>query len=160
MKRSIIISSVVFVLGLLIALGPQFLFRVCDPAMASTGEAEDCCVDAETADCCAPTVSSFPICHWSARAEIGVGLLIASLGICMMVFIDPKTQQGLVIGVFFATIIALFIPNTLIGGCSSMAMACHRVAFPALMAESVLLLVFSAVIVVHGEIKKPSAVNV
>jgi len=159
MKKCVIFGSVVILLGLLIALGPQFLFKVCELIMTTTGEAEDCCAEPETDDCCAPTVGDLPICHWSARAEIGVGLLIAALGICMLVFTDPKTQLGLVIGVFFSAIVALFIPNTLIGGCDSMAMACHRVAFPTLTIESVILLVFSAVIVVLGEIKKPSATN-
>jgi len=160
LKKNIIFSSVVIILGLFITLGPQFLFKVCDLTMTTTGEIEDCCADPETDDCCASTASDFPICHWSARAEIGVGLLITALGICMLVFTDLKTQQGLAIGVFFAAIVALFIPNTLIGGCSSIAMACHRIAFPALTIESVILLVFSAVIVVLGEIKKPSAMNV
>ena len=160
MKRSIIFGSVVTVLGLLIALGPQFLFKVCDPVMTSSGEAEDCCTIPEADDCCTPTVSAFPVCHWSARAEIGVGLLIATLGICMLVFTDIKTQLGLVIGVFFAAIVALFIPLTLIGGCSSMSMACHKVAFPALMVESIILIIFSVAIVVYSEMKKPSVTNV
>jgi len=160
LKKSIIIGSVVIVLGLLIALGPQFLFKVCDPAMALAEEAEDCCAVPEEAGCCSSTASSLPICHWSARAEIGVGLLIAALGICMFVFTDLKTQLGLVIGVFFAAIVALFIPLTLIGGCSSMAMACHKVAFPALTVESIILLVFSVAIVVYSEMKKPSVTNV
>jgi len=160
LKRSIIVGTVIIVLGLLIALGPQFLFKVCDLNMASTGEADDCCAVPEEADCCSSTASSIPLCHWSAQAEIGMGFLIVALGICMLVFTDAKTQQGLSIGVFFAAIVALFIPNTLIGGCSSMAMACHRIAFPALTVESVILLVFSTVIVVLGEIKKPSATSI
>jgi hypothetical protein len=150
MKRSIIFGSVVIVLGLLISLGPQFLFKVCDLTMASTTEDEDCCAISEEADCCSPTASSFPICHWSAQAEIGVGFLIVALGICLIVFTDPKTQLGLFIGIFLAGIIALFIPHTLIGGCSSMAMACRRVGFPAITVESIVLLVFPAVVTVYG----------
>jgi hypothetical protein len=133
MKRSIIFGSVVIVLGLLIALGPQFLFKVC--VHGNDG---------------------LPRCHWSARAEIGAGLLIAALGICMLVFTDTKTQLGLAVGVFFAAIVALFIPHTLIGGCGSMAMACRKVGFPAVTAESIILLVFSAVIAVYGEMKRLS----
>ena len=131
MKRSIIIGSVVIVLGLLIALGPQFLFRVC-----ARGE------------------DGYSHCHWSAQAEIGIGFLIAALGICMIVFTDPKTRLGLYIGVFLTGIIALFIPHTLIGGCDSMSMACHRVAFPALTVESIILLVFLATITVYGEMRR------
>ena len=122
-------------LGLLIALGPQFLFKVC-----------------------AHEENSFPLCHWPAQAEIGIGFLIAALGACMIVFTDQKTRLGLSIGIFLAGIIALFIPHALIGGCGMMSVACRKVAFPALTAESVILLIFSAVMVVINEIKKaPSA---
>jgi hypothetical protein len=134
MKKSIIIGSVVVALGLLISLGPQFLFKVC-----AHGE------------------SGYPHCHWSAQAEIGMGLLIVVLGICMVVFKDPKTLLGLCIGAFLSGIVSLGIIHFLVGGCGSLAMACHRVAFPALTVESVILLVFSAVVVVYIEMKKLSA---
>jgi hypothetical protein len=137
MKKNMIFGSVVMVLGLLVALGPQFLFKVC--AHGETG---------------------YPHCHWSAQAEIGIGLLIAALGICMIIFTDPKTHLGLLIGIFLAGIIALFIPHALIGGCGMMTMQCHRVAFPAITAESVVLLVFSAVIAVYTEMKKLSVTNI
>jgi hypothetical protein len=134
MKKALISGVVVILLGLLISLGPQFLFKVCDH-----GE------------------SGYPHCHWSARAEIGMGLLIVALGICMIVFTDPKTHLGLLIGIFLASIIAMGIPNTLIGGCGMMSMQCRKVAFPALTAESVVLLVFSAVMMTVIAMKKPSA---
>jgi len=124
MKKAIIFSAIIIILGLLIALGPQFVFKVC-------GHGEE----------------GFPHCHWSAQAEIGMGLLIVALGTCMIVFTDSKTHLGLAIGTFFASIITLAIPNFLIGGCNSMAMKCHRVAFPALTAESIVLLVFSAILI-------------
>ena len=134
MKKSIIISTVVIALGLLIALGPQFLFKVC-----LHGE------------------DSFPRCHWSAQAEIGMGLLIAALGICLFVFTDAKTQLGLLIGIFFAGIVGMLIPHALIGGCGMMNMACRKVAFPALTVECVVLLVFSAVVVVIIEMREKTA---
>jgi hypothetical protein len=132
MKRAVIFGAVVIALGLLIALGPQFLFKVC-------GHGED----------------GYPHCHWSAQAEIGMGLLIAALGACMMVFPDPKTHLGLAAGTFLASLVALGIPNFLIGGCGSLVMKCHRIAFPALTAESVVLLVFSAVMMTVITMKRP-----
>jgi hypothetical protein len=135
MKKNIIIGSVVIALGLLISLGPQFLFKVC--TVHGDG--------------------GFPHCHWSAQAEIGIGILIVALGICMIIFKDPKTLLGLSIAVFLSGIVSLGIIHFLVGGCGSMAMACRRVAFPALTVESVILLVFSAVVVVYIEMKKLSA---
>jgi hypothetical protein len=126
----------IVILGLLIALGPRFLFLTC-------------------------TVHNgiLPLCHWSAQAELGMGMLVAALGLCFIVFSDPKTQQGLAIGIFLTSIIVLGIPHALIGGCTAKTMACHRIAFPALTIEGVILLVFSAVMVVYFEMKKPLAVE-
>ncbi|MDR0457223.1 MAG: DUF4418 family protein [Treponema sp.] len=134
MKRSIIMGAAVCVLGLLIGLGPQFLLKGC-----AHGNAR-------------------PLCFWSLQAEIGIGLLIAALGICMFAFDDPKTQLGLAISTFLAGIVALFIPYSLIGGCKGAEMACRRIAFPAITVESVILVLFSALIVVYIELKKPKAV--
>jgi hypothetical protein len=131
MKKAVICGGVVILLGLLIALGPQFLFKVC-------GHGED----------------GYPHCHWSAQAEIGMGLLIIALGACMIVFTDPKTHLGLIVGVFMASLIALAIPNFLIGGCGMLSMKCRKIAFPALTAESVVLLVFSAVMLTLAAVQK------
>lgn len=130
MKKSFIFSTVVILLGLLIALGPQFLFKVCS-------------IHGGT----------LPLCHWSARAELGLGMLIAALGVCLFVFTDLKTQLGLYIGIFLTSIIALSIPHALVGGCKANTMACHKIAFPAITIICVITLVFSAVIAVFMEKK-------
>ena len=155
--KKIIVGIIVVVFGLLISLGPQFLFKVCGLSMTADGYLEDCCAEPAEASCCGPAPSSYPRCHWSARAEIGIGLLIAALGACMIVFTEPLIQLGLLIGTFFAGIIALGIPNMLIGGCDSPAMQCRRVAFPALTAISVVLLVFSAIMITIIAMKKQNA---
>jgi uncharacterized integral membrane protein len=120
MKNQIISGAVTIVLGLLIAFGPQFIFKVCNV-----------------------TEESVPLCHWSAQAEIGMGMILVALGGCFLVFAEQKTRFGLTIGVFLISIIVLFIPHALIGGCSMMSMACRRVAFPALSVISILLLMGS-----------------
>jgi len=140
MKKSIICGAIITTLGLLIAFGPQFLFRVCSTSCS-------CCGD-------------IPTCHWSARAEIGIGMLIAALGLCLIVLNDSKTQLGLMIGIFFSSIIALAIPHVLIGGCEMKNMACHRVAFPAITVIGAVLLAVSALYAVLSEFRKtPVAMN-
>jgi hypothetical protein len=121
MKNRIISGGAALVLGLLIALGPQYLFKVC------------------------PVVGNvFMKCHWSARAEIGVGALIAALGIALVFFANSKIRLGLTIGIFLSGVLALLIPHALIGGCSMHSMACRKIAFPAITVMSILLLVGSA----------------
>ena len=111
-----IISIVIIVLGLLLALGPQFLFKVCDTD---------------------PTIMR---CHWMARAEVGIGGIIALLGIALFIFTDIKIQLGLSIGVLLTGINALLIPHVLIGGCASPSMACNTTAIPTITVISILLL--------------------
>lgn len=118
MKIRIIGGIAVIALGLLLALGPHFLFKVCGP----------------TAD------GGFMKCHWSAQAEIGAGALIAALGLALTFFAAPKTRLGLAIGVFLSGILALLIPHALIGGCGMHTMPCRKIAFPAITVVSILLL--------------------
>ncbi|MDR2716608.1 MAG: DUF4418 family protein [Treponema sp.] len=134
MKKQQIYGIIIILLGLFIALGPQFLFKVC--------AAHD---------------GAYPLCHWSARAEMGMGMLAAALGLCLLAFSDPKTQLGLTIGIFLTGIIVIGIPHALIGGCSVKTMACRRIAFPVLTIEGIILLAYSAGLVVYFEMKKPSA---
>jgi len=131
MKKTIIVSSIVMALGLLIALGPQFLFKVC----ALHG-------------------GVIPLCHWTARAELGMGMVIAALGFCLIIFPDPKTQLGLAISIFLIGIMVLGIPHALIGGCSMKTMSCQKTAFPVLTIEGIILLILSAAMVVYIELKR------
>jgi hypothetical protein len=121
MKNRIFSGGAVIVFGLLIALGPQFLFKVC------------------------PVEGGMIMkCHWSAQAEIGIGALIAALGAALIVFANPNTRLGLTIGIFLSGVLALLIPHVLIGGCSGHSMPCQKITFPALTVISVLLLIAAA----------------
>ena len=120
MKNRIIAGTAASALGLLIALGPQFLFKVCPI-----------------------TAGMIMKCHWSAQAEIGVGFLIAVLGLALVFFANPKTRLGLGIGIFLSALLALLIPHSLIGGCPMHSMACRKIAFPSITVVSVLLLIGS-----------------
>jgi len=120
LKIRIIGGVAAIVLGLLIALGPQLLFKVCE----SMGE-------------------NFMKCHWSAQAEIGIGGLIAALGIALTLFASPKTRLGLAIGILLSGVLALLIPHVLIGGCAMESMPCRKIAFPAITVISILLLIGS-----------------
>jgi hypothetical protein len=120
MKNRIISGGGAALLGLLIAFGPQFVFKPC----GKMGDA-------------------FSHCHWSIQGDMGIGIIITALGICLIIFSDPRTRFGLTIGVFFMSIVALLIPHGLIGGCNSMEMRCHKYAFPALTVYSILVLALS-----------------
>jgi hypothetical protein len=120
MKNRMISGAVTVALGLLVAFGPQFIFKVCTYM-------DD----------------AYPRCHWSAQGEIGIGMIIAALGAALLLFADRNIRFGITLGIFFASIIALSIPHVLIGGCAMMSMDCRRVAFPVLSVISILLLLGS-----------------
>jgi hypothetical protein len=132
MKNRIIGGVAAIVLGLLIALGPQFLFKVCRPTENG----------------------GFMKCHWTALAEVGVGALIAALGIDLFMFASPKTRLGLTIGIVLAAMLALLYPHALIGGCAMPSMDCRKIAFPALTVMSILVITGGALSIVYLARKK------
>jgi hypothetical protein len=132
MKNRIISGGAAVVFGLLIALGPQFLFKVCPV-----------------------THGTIMKCHWSGQAEIGVGALIAALGVALVIFADPRIRLGLAIGIFLSGALALLVPHALIGGCAMHTMPCRKVAFPSITVISILLLIGSALYTLYLARKKP-----
>ena len=119
MKKHMICGVAAIFLGLLIALGPQFLFKTCDVP----GD-------------------NLLRCHWAARAEICTGLLIAAMGIFLTVFSDPKTRLGLTIGLFLTGIVSGIIPfEQFIGLCKEADAVCRKVTFPALIALSAFVII-------------------
>jgi hypothetical protein len=120
-KKRLITGVVTIILGLLIAFSPSHIFKVCEPMGGH-----------------------FMTCHWTARAELGVGLLVAALGVSLLFFASEKTRLGLSLSVFLAGILALSIPHALIGGCDMETMQCRSIAFPALTVFGVLVAVGAA----------------
>ena len=104
-------------LGLLISLGPQYIFKVC----GMSGK-----------------------CRMTAQAEIGIGILVCIFGLALLIFTDPKVQIGMSTGALFAGIIVILYPYLLIGGCENPMMMCQRVGFPALAVEGSILILLSA----------------
>lgn len=110
MKRNFISGGAAVLFGALIALGPQYLFKICTVHEAGAA-----------------------FCYWVGRAEISMGILIAVLGICMFIFSDVKVQLGLSIGIFLTGIVALLIPQDMFFGvCKDAEMSCNKYTLPSL----------------------------
>jgi hypothetical protein len=128
LNKNALIGAAACVAGLLLALGPQFLFTAC-PQHEHDG--------------------AWSRCHWSVQAILGSGIIIAALGICMVFLSDLKTHIGLNIGIFLSAIVTLAFPYSLIGGCGSHEMRCWKVAFPAVTVISIVILAGSAAYMVY-----------
>jgi len=108
-NKNVLIGAAAVLFGLLIALGPQFLFKACP---MHDGE--------------------WSQCHWSVQAELATGIIIAVLGACIIFLSDLKTHVGLTIGIFLAGIVTVAIPYSIIRGCEGADMTCQKITFPIL----------------------------
>jgi hypothetical protein len=136
MKNRLITACLAIILGFLAALGPQYIFKLCESGTAN--------------------VNMFMRCHWTGQAEIGVGLYIALLGILMALFKVPAARVALSISLSFAGVLVILFPYLLIGGCSMKTMPCHTKAFPALLVTGVFTISIFTINAVYLTIKERS----
>lgn len=123
MKNRLITGIGAVLFGLLVAIGPQVFFKLCE----------------------AKSDGTWMKCHWTGQVEIGVGLLIVILGISILLFSSLQVRLGLSIATFFSGILGFMVPTTLIGGCKMETMVCRAVTFPALTVIFALIIIGFAV---------------
>ncbi|MDR2137366.1 MAG: DUF4418 family protein [Synergistaceae bacterium] len=136
MKNRVISGVAAIVLGLAIAWGPQCVFKVCEPTKGLVMKGDFIKEDS--------IKEGFMTCHWTAQAEIGVGMFIALLGLFLLCCPVKDVRLGVTVGIFGAGVLSLLFPHVLIGGCRMETMACRTVAFPTLSVLGVLTLAGSA----------------
>lgn len=121
MRRKII-SIIIILVGLLVAVGPQFIFPVCEV-----------------------TSEMVMRCHYTAMMSIGLGVALAIIAI--LIFLGNSVPYikalYLTVGIFGALIIAT--PTILIGVCDSPMMHCHTMTRPILILLGVLTIILSAI---------------
>ena len=123
MKKTIIFSVAMIIGGLLIALGPFFLFKAC------------------SAGCCL----SYPNCLWATKLTSAMGMIITAVGIFYILYNDPKTQLGMTVVTFLTGIMTLLILHVIIGPCAIKTMACRLQTYPILTALAIFVLVLSGI---------------
>jgi hypothetical protein len=116
MKDRIITGWCAMAAGLLIALGPRFLFPLCGPL----------------------DKGNWMKCHWTGQAELGAGFLLAALGVGMLLSASAEIRAGLNLAAALTGALALALPHLFIGGCANAAMPCRAVSFPSLTVISIL----------------------
>jgi hypothetical protein len=109
--------------------------------MGSTEMQEMNSADCEDENC----VKDYSACHWTAQAELGVGIVIIILGVLLLVLKAEGTKLGLLIAISVNGIYALAIPTVLIGVCESTHMRCHSLTKPALVITSIILLLICVI---------------
>lgn len=124
MNNKPIVGIIVLVLGVLVALIPIVIFPVC------TGMIE--LMNGKTL---------FMKCHWTAMAELLVGILIVFDGILLIGFKKHETRIALSFMLFLLGLTVLLIPTAVIGMCETATMACRVGTEPALIVVSVITMV-------------------
>jgi hypothetical protein len=86
-------------------------------------------------------------CHWTGRAELGLGLPL--LGVGAVMFGAQRRQSRRVAGILGTTLggVAVLLPTTLIGVCMNPDMPCVSIMRPALILAGSLVIGISLVIV-------------
>jgi hypothetical protein len=123
MKKRITVGTLFIILGLLISLGPSTIFAVCGPM-------DD---------------GKFMKCHWTARAELGIGLGIVLLAVLSIVFASKEVRAGLLLGIATLSSNSILIPTALIGVCGGEHMQCNALTRPALLVIGVISIVIALV---------------
>ncbi len=159
MKNRVITGILFILLGAFLAFGPISIFPVCgantienksgkvkenaDGAMNMGGDNSDSGKEDNTDSSMAMGKSMVMTCHWTARAELGVGILIIIIGVLLIVLKSVAIRLGLNLTLVLNGVLAFLIPNYLIGVCESVHMYCHSLTLPALS-------VLSAIVVFAG----------
>ena len=77
-------------------------------------------------------------CHWSGRAELGLGLPLLTVGLAMVFSRRKESLRNLGIVGITLGIVTILLPTILIGVCGSPDMPCHSIMMPALVLMGIL----------------------
>jgi hypothetical protein len=149
MKNRIISGILFIILGGLIAFGPLTIFPVCGVHTTETTTTQGSMTMAghtsiqsegkmvmETGEGSGTQTSmaksTVMKCHWTAQAELGIGILIALLGIFLLFSKSSDVRLGLSLALILYGLLVLLIPIALVGVCGSLNMSCRSLTLPAL----------------------------
>ncbi|MFU0517368.1 DUF4418 family protein [Gardnerella pickettii] len=134
MKNKLFASLHAIVFGILIAIAPLTFAKPC-----STGGMHKMSKMAKM-----PMMMQPMACYYTSRVAIGIGVVIAILGIIAL-FVKERVRAGLNIAVIANSLLMIATTTFLIGVCKSPMMHCASVMRPTLIVLSVLALVFAYV---------------
>lgn len=115
MKNRVIVSIIYIVLGILLALVPTVLFPTCDATEMKMA------------------------CYYTKQAEVGLGVLVAVLGIVALLSKNVDVRRGLSIAVLGIAGLVVAYPLYLTGLCKMSEMMCRLRTLPALILTSVVI---------------------
>lgn len=125
MKNRIIVSILYTVLGILLVLVPTVLFPTCDATEMKMA------------------------CYYTKQAEVGLGVLVAVLGVVTLLSKNASVRSGLSIAILGIAVLVVVYPLYLTGLCKMSDMMCRLRTLPALILTSIVLGITSVINVLY-----------
>ncbi|MBR2991816.1 MAG: DUF4418 family protein [Clostridiales bacterium] len=122
MNKSKITGIVIAVLGLITALIPTVIFKVCE---AMEGK--------------------FMKCHWTSQTEVAIGIVTLVLGVLIILTKEKAAAAAYSVASAINGLLVILIPTVVIGVCGSADMPCHSGTKPALIIAGALIVVVALI---------------
>ena len=116
MTKNKITGIVIALLGLLTALIPTVIFKVC-----------------------AAMDSKFMKCHWTSQVEVALGIAVLVLGLLILLSKENAAASAYAVASAVNGVLVILIPTVVIGVCGSADMPCHSGTKPALIIAGALI---------------------
>lgn len=130
------LTGIIFIiLGGVLAAGPRTIFPVCEVHM-----------------------DMVMTCNWTAQAELGIGIVIALLGVLLVVIRSNQVKIGLSLGIILNGLLSILVPTVIIGVCEGKHMACHSLTLPVLVIIGSIIVIIAGIYSWYLNPKKPKEV--
>lgn len=131
MKGKNIVAILIVILGVVMLLIPQFIAPVCPIHDGHIMK-----------------------CHWMGQAVIGLGCVVAVLGLLMLISKESKVAAAFSISAALVSGLAIAVSTHLIGGCSHHHMSCQMHTIPAVTIVGGILLVLGLGFAIYDRFQK------
>lgn len=122
MNNTKITGIVIAVLGLLTALIPTVIFKVC-----------------------AAMDGKFMKCHWTSQVEVALGIAVLALGLLIVLAKENAASSAYAAASAINGVLVILIPTVVIGVCGSADMPCNSGTKPALIIAGALIIVVALI---------------
>lgn len=122
MNKTKITGIVIALLGLLTALIPTVIFKVCS---AMDGK--------------------FMKCHWTSQVEVALGIAVLVLGLLIVLAKENAASSAYAVASAVNGVLVILIPTVVIGVCGSADMPCNSGTKPALIIAGALIIVVALI---------------